>query len=148
MRLKSSKNFTNVYQLLILYDSLSDKVWMLSRLKDLLCDFSSQNVCCNRFIFFLATIKKKNRIRHVKCQLFPKFVFILSWVVSQSNIEKKKSDIFSFTTFRWILENCLMPRNISWPVHVHIYLSFPCNVLSATQRWVFFFFFFFFPFLP
>ena len=59
MRLKSSKNFTSVYQLLILYDSRSDKVWMLSRLKDLLCDFSSQNVCCNRFIFFLATIKKK-----------------------------------------------------------------------------------------
>ena len=66
MRLKSSKNFTSIYQLLILYDSLSDKILMLSSLKDLLRDFSSQNVGCNRFIFFLATIKK-NRIRHVKC---------------------------------------------------------------------------------
>lgn len=92
-------------------------------------------------MFFPATIKKKSRICHVKCQLFIKFVFILSWFVSQSNTEKKKSGIFSFTTFRWILENCLMPKNIYWPVHVHIYLSAPCNALSATQR-------FFFSFLP
>lgn len=96
------------------------------------------------FFFFLATVKKKKvefTMLNVSC--FPSlYLFFLGlWVSPIQEKKKKKSDIFSFTTFRWILENCLMPRNISWPMHVHIYLSSPCNVPSATQRFGFFFFF-------
>ena len=148
MRLKSSKNFTNVYQLLILYDSRSDKVWMLSRLKDLLCDFSSQNVCCNRFIFFLATIKKKNRIRHVKCQLFPKFVFILSWVVSQSNIEKKNQIFFlSLPSDGYLKIVLCLGTFLGLCMCTYIYHSHVMFYLQHRGGFLFLFFFFF-SFLP
>lgn len=140
MKLKSSKNFTSIYQLLILYDSLSDKILMLSSLKDLLRDFSSQNVGCNRFIFFLATIKK-NRIRHVKCQLFPKLVFILSWVVSQSNTgKKKKKQIFflSLPSDGYLKTVLCLGTLLGLCVCTYVYHSHVMFYLQ--QRWVFFFF--------
>ena len=135
MQLKSSKNFTSIYQFLILNHSHSDKVWVLSSLKDLLCDFSSQNVYCDRFIFFPATIKKKKKVEFAMLNvsyLSSLYLFFLGLWFTPIQEKKKKSGIFSFTTFRRILENCLMLKNIYWPVHVHIYLSAPCNVLSAT----------------
>lgn len=104
MRFQSSKNVNSVYQFLILYRSPSDKVWMLSSLKDL-DDFPSWNVCHSRFINFFSQPQYESGPCHLEFQSFPKFAHIHSQVVIQSYTEKKKSEkILALTTFSWRLE--------------------------------------------
>lgn len=132
---------------MILYDSHSDKVWMLSSFKDLLCDFSSQNVCCNRFIFsFPGHSKKKVEFTMLNVSCFPSLylLFLGLWV---SPIQEKKKIRYFFLSLPsdgylkivLCLETFLGLCMCTYIYHPHVMFQLQHRVVVV---------FFFFSFLP